>query len=89
VALLARVIQTRRQRRADDAPSAQPGASVNARLAALEQQVARLELLLEQLQDSVHRDSVRTREGLRELETKTEPAELARALSRDARERGL
>jgi hypothetical protein len=58
-------------------------------LAALEGRVADLEDLVEGLQDAVHRDSVRRDEQAARLERKTEPRELARALSDDARERGL
>jgi uncharacterized coiled-coil protein SlyX len=59
------------------------------RLAALEDRVADLEDLVEGLQDAVHRDSVRRDEQAAQLARKTEPRELARALSDDARERGL
>jgi hypothetical protein len=56
---------------------------------ALERRVADLEELVEGLQDAIHRDSVRRDEHAARLERKTEPRELARALSDDARERGL
>ena len=59
------------------------------RIDALEGRVADLEELVEGLQDAVHRDSVRRDEQAARLERKTEPRELARALSDDARERGL
>jgi uncharacterized coiled-coil protein SlyX len=59
------------------------------RLASLEGRVADLEDLVEGLQDAVHRESVRRDEQAARLERKTEPRELARALSDDARERGL
>ena len=59
------------------------------RLASLEGRVSDLEDLVEGLQDAVHRDSVRRDEQAARLERKTEPRELARALSDDARERGL
>jgi uncharacterized coiled-coil protein SlyX len=62
---------------------------VGSRLAALEQRVGHLERLIEGLQDAVHRESVRTQKQLQELERKTEPGEITRALSRDARERGI
>lgn len=41
------------------------------------------------LQDSVHRGASRTEEQLRELDRKSDPLEIRRALDRDARERGL
>jgi uncharacterized coiled-coil protein SlyX len=59
------------------------------RMDALEGRVADLEGLVEGLQDAVHRDSVRRDEQVARLERKLEPRELARALSDDARERGL
>ena len=59
------------------------------RIDALEGRVADLEELVEGLQDAVHRDSVRRDEQTARMERKTEPHELARALSDDARERGL
>lgn len=62
---------------------------VGSRLTALEQRVGHLERLIEGLQDAVHRESVRTQKSLHELETKTEPGEINRALSQDARERGI
>jgi hypothetical protein len=37
----------------------------------------------------VHRESTRQRERIAELEARIQPAALARALSEDARERGL
>jgi uncharacterized coiled-coil protein SlyX len=59
------------------------------RMDALEGRVADLEELVEGLQDAVHRESVRRDEQAARLERKIEPRELARALSDDARERGL
>ena len=59
--------------------------SYDERLATLERQVRHLEELLEGLQDAVHRESVR----FAELQRQISPAELARALSEDARRRGL
>ena len=55
----------------------------------LEQRVDRLEAQLEGLQDAVHRDAVRRDEEHALLERKTEPDEMARSLTRDARRRGL
>jgi cell division protein FtsB len=56
---------------------------------ALERRVDQLEAQLEGFQDAVHRDAVRRDEEQARLERKTEPGELARSLSRDARSRGL
>jgi len=59
------------------------------RMDTLEGRVADLEEMLVGLQDAVHRDSLRRDEQAAHMERKTEPRELARALSDDARERGL
>jgi hypothetical protein len=59
------------------------------RLDGLERRVASLEGLIEGLQDAVHRESVRHDERAADLERKIEPKEMARALSKDARRRGL
>jgi hypothetical protein len=48
-----------------------------------------LEQLLQGLQDSVHRESRRADTRLAELEAQIQPATLGRALSDDARNRGL
>ena len=55
----------------------------------LEERLAHLEALVEGLQDAIHRDSVRHEERIAELEHRTEPEALAKALSDDARRRGL
>lgn len=55
----------------------------------IEGRVADLEVMLEGLQDAVHRDAVRRDEQATRLERRIEPHELARALSDHARERGL
>jgi cell division protein FtsB len=59
------------------------------RIEELERRVNQLEAQLEGLQDAVHRDAVRRDEREAELEKKTEPRQIARSLSRDARSRGL
>jgi hypothetical protein len=56
---------------------------------ALEGRVADLEVMVQGLQDAVHRDAVRRDEQAARFERRIEPRELARALSDDARERGL
>jgi hypothetical protein len=55
----------------------------------LERRLEHVEALVEGLQDAVHRDSIRHEERMAELERKTEPEALAKALSEDARRRGL
>jgi hypothetical protein len=68
------------------APVSSPG---QAELRSLEARVTHLEALVQGLQDSVHRESTRLSKRLDELEARTQPAALGRALSEDARERGL
>ena len=58
-------------------------------LHALEARITQLEQLVQGLQDSVHRESTRLSQRVGELEARVQPAALARAISRDARERGL
>ena len=55
----------------------------------LYERLERLETLVEGLQDAVHRVSMRHDELIEELQKRTDPAEMARALSEDARRRGL
>ena len=58
-------------------------------MGALEARVAHLEQLVQGLQDSVHRESTRLSERIGDLETRTQPSALSKALSEDARERKL
>ncbi|MGH2945923.1 MAG: hypothetical protein ACRDPC_06620 [Solirubrobacteraceae bacterium] len=59
------------------------------RLRRLEERLEHLEALVEGLQDAIHRDSIRHEERMAELEHRMEPEALAKALSDDARRRGL
>jgi hypothetical protein len=63
--------------------------SYGRRLERLEHRVSQLEELVEGLQDAVHRESVRRDDETTRLQRRTAPRELARALSEDARKRGL
>lgn len=72
----------RRRRRPPDQATAR-------RIEALERRVADLEGVVESLQDAVHRAWVRGDDRTAQLERKTEPREIARALSEDARRRGI
>jgi uncharacterized coiled-coil DUF342 family protein len=56
---------------------------------ALEARITHLEQLVEGLQDSVHRESTRLSKRIGDVETRIQPAALGKALSDDARERGL
>jgi hypothetical protein len=61
----------------------------DSRIEELERRVDQLEAQLEGLQDAVHRDAVRRDEREARLERRTDPQQIARSLSRDARSRGL
>jgi hypothetical protein len=63
--------------------------SYDERLEAVERQIRHLEGLVEGLQDAVHRESVRRDQEAAEFQRQISPPELARALSEDARRRGL
>jgi len=63
--------------------------SADGRIRKLERRVADLERLVEGLQDAVHREWVRGDDRTAALERKTQPGEIARALSEDARRRGI
>jgi hypothetical protein len=80
MSLRERISELRRTRRA--APARED-------LQPLEERLRHLETLVEGLQDAVYRDSVRQDERMAELERKTDPEALAKALSDDARRRGL
>lgn len=58
-------------------------------LRALETRIAHLEQLVQGLQDSVHRESTRLTKRMTDLEARVQPAALGRAMSDDARRRGL
>jgi uncharacterized coiled-coil protein SlyX len=75
------VLRGRKESRPDD--------ELLPRVAEIEWRLAHLESALEGLQDAVHRESVRRNEQTAELRHRTEAHEMARALSDDARERGL
>ena len=88
--LLDRVRQIRRL----DAMSAEPAVRATNEpeqdvVHALEARIAHVEQLLQGLQDSVHRESSRQSKRISELEARIQPAAVSRALSEDARERGL
>ena len=88
--LIARIRQIRRTSAAAD-EQAMPSTSGLARdeLRALEARIAHLEQVVQGLQDSVHRESTRLGKRIGELEARTQPAALGRAMSEDARQRGL
>ena len=58
-------------------------------LRALKVRLADLEQLVQGLQDSVHRETTRLSKRITELEAQVQPAALGKAISDDARRRGL
>ena len=88
--MTARIVQTRRAAKRAEAPAAaSSGEPVLDELHALQARVAHLEALVEGLQDSVHRESSREDKRISELEARIQPGTLGKALSDDARARGL
>jgi hypothetical protein len=88
--IIARIRHIRRlSRTADDATDPRVADPDRDQLPALEARVAHLEALVQGLQDSVHRESSRHAKRLAELEARTQPEALGRALSDDTRARGL
>ena len=86
-------LQAAVQRRTE-APAAGAAAPADAdvpaaRIERIEERLDQLERLVEGLQDSVYRESVRQNERVDELRERLEPAEIRKALSDDARRRGL
>ena len=89
-ALAARIRQLRGASTVAGKPSGPPvPASEQERLRALEARVDHLEQLVQGLQDSVHRESSRHDKRIIELEGRIQPGALGKALSDDARDRGL
>jgi hypothetical protein len=58
-------------------------------LEALQERIARLETVVEGLQDALYRHSQHLDERVEELKARLEPEAIARELSADARRRGL
>ncbi len=88
--LIARIRQIGRAATASGEPAEPPPAdTAQDRLRALEARIEHLEALVQGLQDSVHRASSRHDKRISDLETRIQPATLGKALSDDARARGL
>jgi hypothetical protein len=88
--LIARVRQLRRVfTDADQRAKAATSGPGQDELRALEARITHLEQLVEGLQDAVHRESTRLGKRVADLEARIQPAALGKALSQDARERGL
>jgi uncharacterized coiled-coil protein SlyX len=88
--LIARIGQLRGAAKAAEQLRKPRGGDANPdRLGALEIRITHLEQLVQGLQDSVHRESSRHAKRIAELEARIQPATLGKALSDDARARGL
>ncbi len=88
--LVARIRQIRRTEGASAEPATADSTSPEGdAVHALEARITHLEQLLQGLQDSVHREATRQAKRIADLEARIEPAALARAVSKDARRRGL
>ena len=90
--LVARIRQLRRAGGPPDVVAAvpdEPPADLADGSSQLRARIAELEQLVQGLQDSIYRESQRQDKRITELEQRIDPAALAAALSKDARERGL
>jgi hypothetical protein len=88
--LLARVRQIRRLPAMSGVrPAPTPDEPEPDVLQSLQTRITHLEHQLQGLQDSVHRESSRQSKQISDLEAQIQPAALSRALSQDARERGI
>jgi len=88
--LITRIRQLRRAAEARDRSFDAGGAEIaQDTVGALDARIAHLEQMVQGLQDSVHREARRQDARIADLEARIEPAELNRALTKDARDRGL
>jgi len=82
-------MRLRRHRRASRPHPTSGADRAEPELAELRQRLEHLETAFEGLQDAVHRESVRQHKQIDDLIKSTQPAAVARALSDDARRRGV
>jgi hypothetical protein len=87
--LITRVRELRRRAFTPTATTAPEEPSLQNQVNDLRAQVAHLEQLVQGLQDAVYREVRRHEEQITEIQECIEPAALAAALSKDARDRGL
>ena len=66
-----------------------PEVGCERRLEVIDERMVHLEAALEGLQDAVYRQAVLEHKNIGELRRRTEPEQMARDLSEDARRRGL
>ncbi len=87
--ILERVRELRRRQRLKDAPlSPSSSDEPQQRIKALETRIEHLESALEALEDATYRQAVSEGKRLDALHKRTQPEQMARALSEDARRRG-
>ena len=90
VGLIARIRQIRRMNERSAAATRSAAERPDAQaLGPLEDRVRQLEQLVYGLQDAVYRESTRQSDRIAELEARIEPGAMGKALSEDARDRGL
>jgi hypothetical protein len=88
--LIARIRQIRRvAAQAAERGRSTTSAADHNELQALEDRITHLEQLVQGLQDSVDRESLRHGKRITELEARIQPEALSKALSEHARKRGL
>jgi hypothetical protein len=90
--LFSRVLERRRLDTDADEPQPQrqdTATTDDDQIAALKRRVNHLEKLVEGLQDAIHRDSLRRSHQIQELEDRTDPAEMSRAIAKYSRKHGL
>ena len=82
-------MQTQRTAQGGGDQALQHGVGRERRLETLEARIEHLEASLEGLQDAVYRQAVLEDEKIGEVRRQIAPEQMARELSRDARQRGL
>jgi hypothetical protein len=88
-ALIDRIRQMRRIAAAGEPAQSRSVDPEPDRVRSLERRIGELESLVQGLQDSVHREASRQAKQIAELDARMQPAALGKALSEDARARGL
>jgi hypothetical protein len=91
VAAVARRVSRLWRRHSDGATIETPAADVDweRRLKTFEARIEHLETALEGLQDALYRHEILDKENIAELRRRSDPEQMTRDLSQDARRRGL